>query len=116
SICSGRIPCGAVVNFARTAAALSSRAVVSSAALAESATALIKNKNCVTFTIRERPLAGPLNWDRSRRRRVRKLGVCWLGDGPNRVVTLRLYIFRGMRLPSDILVQLGRLGTLLLGR
>lgn len=55
SICFGRIPCDAVVNFAKTAAALSNRAVISSAALAESATALIKNKNCVTFTIVNAP-------------------------------------------------------------
>jgi hypothetical protein len=73
SICSGRIPCGPVVNFAKTATALSNRAVASSAARAETATALIKNKNDVTFTIRERPLAGPLNWDRSRKRRVPQL-------------------------------------------
>src|SRR5258708_4015020 len=59
SICSGRIPCGAVVNFAKTAAALPSRAPVSSAALAESAAAVIRNKNFVIFAIREYPLAGP---------------------------------------------------------
>ena len=51
SICSGRIRRGAVVNFAKTAAALSNRASVSSAALAESASALIKNRYFVIFAI-----------------------------------------------------------------
>ena len=59
SICSVRILCSAVVNFAKTAAALSGRAPVSSAALAETTAAVIRNKNFVIFAIRECPFGQP---------------------------------------------------------
>jgi len=44
----------------------------------------------------------------------RRLEFVGLGRWPNRSVTLRLYLVRTMR-PPDILVQLGQVGTLVLG-
>src|SRR5580700_1009762 len=82
------IPCGAVVNCAKTA----------------------------RRGIQPRPgWPARLNCERSRRRRVSKLGFCWLGYQSNRIATPMLYISQGMNIPSDILVQLGQVGTLILG-